>query len=104
MVSADRCNDDGGLITGFISGIHFLKLKAWTRPVLEFLTWFLLLYIVCFMVCWEYMWITQAPANGPAGFKIMGVVMSLVISTIYIVPLVLMLKYLRGEKVKGAMS
>lgn len=91
-------------LIGFISGINFLKLKAWSRRVLEALSWFFLVLCAGFMFFWEYMWITQVPAGSePEAFKWLGAVMGLVISCIYVVPLVIMLKYLRGEKVRNAL-
>ena len=38
----------GVAITGLVSGINFLKLKTWSRTVLEILTWLLVLFIVGF--------------------------------------------------------
>jgi hypothetical protein len=91
-------------VVGLISGIHFLKLKSWSRRVLEILTWLLVLFCVGFGVFWEYNWIAMTSGQGPRGFDIMGAVMGLVIIGIYCVPLGFMLKYLRGARVKGAMS
>ena len=40
--------------------------------------------------------------NGSRGFDVMGAVIGVVIIGIYAVPLGIMLKYLRGDKVKNA--
>jgi len=92
----------GFAIIGLVSGINFLKLKAWSRNALEILTWVLLLFMVGFGIFWEYGWLSMTPGQGPKGFDIMGAVMGVVIIGIYVVPLGIMLKYLRGYKVKNA--
>ena len=93
----------GIAILGFVSGISFLKLKIWARNVLEVLTWLLLLFIVGFMIFWVFNWISMTSGHGPRGFGIMGAVMGVAITGIYGVPLGIMMKYLRGDKVKNAM-
>jgi len=89
-------------IIGLVSGINFLKLKAWSRNVLETITWILLLLLVGFGIYWEFGWLSITSKSGSRGFDIMGAVMGLLIIGIYGVPLGIMLKYLRGDKVKNA--
>ena len=91
-------------IIGLVSGINFLKLKSWSRIVLEILTWLFILFVVGFGIYWEFGWLTMASGNGPKGFNVMGAVMGLVIIGIYGVPLGIMLKYLRGDRVKNSMT
>lgn len=92
----------GLAIIGLVSGINFLKLKAWSRNSLEILTWILLLFMAGFGIFWEYGWLSMSTGHGPKGFDIMGAVMGVVIIGIYGVPLGIMVKYLRGDKVKNA--
>ena len=94
----------GVALLGFISGINFLKLKIWARNVLEVLTWLLLLFIVGFMIFWVFSWILMTSGHGPQGFGIMGAIMGIVITGIYGIPLGIMVKYLRGNKVKDAIT
>jgi hypothetical protein len=94
----------GAAVLGLVSGINFLKLKAWARSVLEGLTWLLLVFILGFMVFWVFNWISTTSSHGPSGFGMMGAVMGVVITGIYGVPLGIMLKYLRGPKVKNAIN
>lgn len=89
---------------GLVSGINFLKLKAWARSALEALTWLLLLCILGFMVFWIINWVSMTSGHGPRGFDVMGVVMGIVITAIYGVPLGIMVKYLRGARVKDAIN
>jgi hypothetical protein len=89
---------------GLISGIHFLKLKAWSRSVLEALTWILIILILGFMIFWVFNWVSMGSRHGPHGFGIMGAVMGVVITGIYGVPLGFMLKYLRGSKVRNVIN
>jgi hypothetical protein len=91
------------VIIGLVSGINFLKLKSWSRIILEILTWLFILFIVGFGIYWEFGWLKMTSGIGPKGFDIMGAVMGVVIIAIYGVPLGIMLKYLRGDIVKNAM-
>ena len=91
-------------ILGLYSGINFLKLRKWTRITLEIQTWILLLFTSCFMVYWIYSWVGISSNAGDMSFRIIGAVMGLVMSAIYIVPLIIMLRYLRGDKVKDAFT
>jgi hypothetical protein len=92
----------GVAVLGLVSGINFLKHKAWARNVLEGLTWLLLSFTLGFMVFWIFNWISITSGDGFSGFGMMGAVMGVVITGIYGVPLGIMLKYLRGPKVRNA--
>lgn len=91
-------------VLGLVSGINFLKLKAWSRKVLEGLTWLFLVFIVGFMVFWLFNWVSMTSGDSPRGFGIMGAAMGVFITGIYGVPLGIMLKYLRGDKIKNAIA
>lgn len=91
-------------VLGLVSGINFLKLKAWSRKVLEGLTWLFLVFAVGFMVFWVFDWVSMTSGDAPRGFGIMGAVMGVFITGIYGVPLGIMLKYLRGDKIKNAIA
>ena len=56
------------------------------------------------MVYWIYSWVGISSNAGDMSFRIIGAVMGLVMSAIYIVPLIIMLRYLRGDKVKDAFT
>ena len=94
----------GFAVLGLVSGICFLKLKAWARAVLESLTWLLLVSVLGFMFIWIFIWVSVTPDHGPDGFVVVGAVMGVVVSGLYVVPLGIMLKYLRGPKVRNAIS
>lgn len=89
---------------GLISGIHFLKLKAWSRGVLESLTWLLLIVIIGFMIYWIVDWASMSYGHGSRGFGIMGVIMGIIITGIYGYSLGIMLKYLRSPMVRDAIK
>jgi hypothetical protein len=91
-------------VLGLVAGINFLKLRAWSRPVLEVLTWLMLVFVVGFMVFWVFNWLSITSEGAPSGFSIMGGAMGVVITGIYGVPLGIMLRYLRGDKVRSAMQ
>lgn len=89
---------------GLISGISFLKLKSWSRNVLEILSWVLILFIAGFGIFWVINWVSATSGHGSQGFGIMGTIMGVIIIGIYGVPLGIMVKYLRGDKVKNAIG
>jgi len=94
----------GVAMAGLVAGINFLKLRAWSRNALEILTWVLLLFLVGFGIYWEFGWFSMTSGHGPRGFNVMGAVMGVVIIGIYGVPLGIMVKYLRGDKIKNAIA
>lgn len=94
----------GAGILAIVSGINFLKLKSWSRIVLEVLTWIFLVVIIVYMVLWSLIWFLFPSGFHPTGFLIVLAIMAVVISGIYAVPLIIMLKYLRGPKVKNALN
>lgn len=89
---------------GLVSGINLLRLKAWARNVLEVRSWLLLLFVLGFMVFWIFSWVSITSSHAPSGFGVMGVLLGVVITGIYGVPLGIMIKYLRGPKVRYAIN
>ena len=93
----------GVAVFGIISGVNFLKLKAWSRNALEILTWLALVFVISFMIFWVASWLWGTTSSrAPIGFSIMGAVMGIGVSAFYGVPFVIMLKFLRGDKVRAA--
>ena len=91
-------------VFGIIAGINFLKLKSWARNALETLTWLLLLFVIGFMVFWLFtLFAMTSASNAPIVMAVFMAVMGVVVTGVYGVPLGIMLKYLRGEKVRAAM-
>ncbi len=88
---------------GLVSGVNFLKLKSASRTVLEVLSWLLLLFVIGFGIFWMHGWLSMTFDHAPTGFGLMGAIMGVVITVIYVIPLAIMLKYLRGDKVRNAM-
>jgi hypothetical protein len=94
----------GAALFGIISGVNFLKLKPWSRNALEILTWLVLVFVVGFMLFWVGSWLPMTSNNAPIGFSMMGAIMGVVISGFYGIPLGIMLKFLRSNKVKTALK
>lgn len=88
---------------GIVAGINFLRLRSWSRGVLEVLTWLLLIFDVGFGLFWVAGWIVITSRDSPLAFSIMGSVIGTVSIVIYGIPLGFMLKYLRGDTVRNAM-
>ncbi len=90
-------------VLGIISGVKFLRLKRWSRSALEVLTWVSLISIIAFSIHWISTWGYMSSGHEPPGFAAMGLVMGIVVTAMHGVPLGIILKYLRGNKVKDAM-
>ena len=90
-------------IFGLFAGVNFLKLKSWSRKALEILTWALILFVVGFGGVTVFHLVSTSSSQLNFGFGIMEFFLIIVILGMYAVPLVIMVKYLRGEKVKQAM-
>jgi uncharacterized membrane protein YozB (DUF420 family) len=90
-------------VVGLISGISFLRLKSWSRNALEMLTWSLIVLIVCFGVFFISHFFSASSANSNFGFGMIELGFMIMIMGMYGIPMVIMVKYLRGEKVKSAM-
>ncbi len=91
-------------LLGIVSGVNFLKLRSWSRRVLEILTWILLIFTVGFGIFWIPTWVVVTSRDAPLSFSIFGAVMGIVSTIVYGLPLGFMLKYLRGDTVKNAMK
>jgi len=93
------------------AGIDLLRLKAWARSAIEALCWLGVLWTVGFGIYWVYMWISMtgqmpsgpAPAGGDT-FQVMGVVMGVIGMLMFAIPLGIMIRYLRGREVRGAIT
>lgn len=92
-------------VLGLVSGIHFLKLKVWSRAVLEALTWLVLVYVIGFMGYAVYDIAFSGSAESPVIIgNLVGIALGVMITAVYAVPLGIMLWYLRGAKVRRAMK
>lgn len=90
-------------VIGLVAGVNFLKLKAWSRRILEILTWAMILFVIGFGGFLFFHIYSASSMQLSLGFGIMELIFMIVVIGIYGVPLSIMLKYLRGEKVKSAM-
>ncbi len=89
---------------GVFSGINLLKLKVWTRGVLEVLTWLLLISAIGLMIYFILNLVPMISGHGPRGLMIIGIIVCSVFTGIPGVALGIMLKYLRGSVVKNAIK
>lgn len=82
---------------GAVSGVAFLKLRPWALRSLEGLTWVLL---ALFAIATAYPIVMTSLAGHVIA---LGELMIIgVIASVYIAPLVIMLIYLRGDRVRAA--
>ncbi|HEX9625527.1 MAG TPA: hypothetical protein VGA00_01155 [Acidiferrobacterales bacterium] len=94
-----------------IAGVYFLKLRPWARNALEALSWLSVLSVVGFGILWHRAW-TALTANlqvpgvviDPAQLQLAGWIIGAVAAIIVVVPLVLMIRYLRGSTVRRAIA
>lgn len=93
----------GLAVFGLISGINFLRLKAWSRKSLEVLTWFLLFSIAGVIIVRVINEFTVASSNSQIRFATRNMFIGIFMLGCYGLPLGIMLKFLRGDTVKTAM-
>jgi len=93
-----------------VAGVQFLRLRQWTRPVLETLAWFALVFIVGFGLVWVSTWVSvTARMPDTSGvpqriFTIMGVMMGLGTAVVWGLPLAVIIMLLRSTAVRQALG
>jgi hypothetical protein len=94
-----------------IASIQFLRLRRWGRTALEVIAWLGLVYVVGFGIFWVASWIgitssiplTEGTSGPPPMFGIFGAIMGSVVALIWAVPLVVIIIFLRGKTIRGAL-
>jgi len=92
------------------AGTQFLKLRPWARTALEVVSWLGLVYVLGFgtfmVVSWvgmsNRMPVASSAQGAPPMFGIMGLVTGVVVIAVWTVPIVLIIKILRGPKIRDA--
>jgi hypothetical protein len=95
-----------------ITCIQFLKLRAWARAALEGISWLGLVFVAGFGIFWIISWISatsgiavaESTAGPPSIFGLIGIVMGVTIMAIWAVPLVVIIKFLRGIHIREAVT
>lgn len=97
-------------IAAVFAGVYFLKQRAWARGVLELLSWFALFSVVAMGFIWMPMWMAASEELLPKGapvdmhrVKMVGTVVGGVVMVIAALPLILMIRSLRGKAVREFM-
>jgi hypothetical protein len=89
-----------------LSAVAFLRLRSWARWALQLVTWTALLYVVGFGILWLSTWFQLAGSPSafglPSVFRAFGMVMGIVVTASFAVPLVIMLRYLGSEAVRSS--
>lgn len=90
------------------AGIYFLKLRPWARTALEVFSWLGLVYVIGFgifaLVSWvgmsSKMLIESSAQGAPPMFDIMGIIIGVVAIGAWAVPIIVIIKFLRGPKIR----
>jgi len=98
-------------IAAIFAGVYFLKLRAWARGVLELLTWFTLISLIAMGFIWFPLWMAASddllPKDGTVDIhrvKMIGAAAGGIVMIIAAIPLVAMIRSLRGKAVRQAMQ
>jgi hypothetical protein len=86
------------------SALMFLRQRWWAWRTLQAVTWLAILYVVLFGVSWVAVWV-QLPDTGPApapGIRIVGAMMGTAGILMFLVPLVVLLRFLNSNSVRNA--
>jgi hypothetical protein len=94
-----------------IASIQFLRLQRWARTALEVISWLGLVYMVGFGIVWVASWIgitssiplTEGTPGPSPMFNVVGVTMGALITACWAVPLVVIIVFLRGKTIRGAL-
>ena len=92
------------------AGAQFLKRRAWARTVIEALTWVSLAYVLVNGVYFLYTWeaiatdLSKQLMMDSGALRIVGYVTMVTLTTVFAVPLGVMLKYLRSPVVRRAIA
>jgi len=91
------------------SGIDLLRLRAWARTATEVLCWLTLVFLALYAVFWVWLWLSfpvplDMPGLNPVALRIVPIVMMVIVMAVFVIPTVLMLRYLRGPQVRAAIA
>ena len=96
-------------VIALVAGIGLLRLRAWARTTVEVMCWLAIAYNLVFVVLWVSAWTSIAapmmdtmPDGGGWAMRYAGPVMAIVMTAAMTVPLVLMIRYLRGPEARAA--
>ncbi|MEK6690913.1 MAG: hypothetical protein AABY78_06400 [Nitrospirota bacterium] len=93
-----------------IAGIQFLRLRAWARTALEVICWIGLIFSVGFGIFWVASWASITPdlpvAEGTLRqtkiINIIGMLMGIIVIVVWVVPIIVITKVLRGKTIREA--
>ncbi len=97
-------------VVGLWAGFALLRLEAWARTAIEVLTWLTLAYTLERGIFWTVAWKTVSgevaqDAGIPVDQNVLqsaGTATGIVLTIVFAVPLVLMIRYLRGAEARAA--
>lgn len=101
------------VVAGFVlyTAIAFLRRRAWARTALESMTWTSLVGSVALIAAWVYVWVAMTsgiPARpgalSPASLTLFGVVAAVFVGAVYVVPLAVIIGFLRGRTIRDAVA
>lgn len=98
-------------VVAVLAGIDFLRLKAWARTALEWLSWLSLAYLAVAMIYWWRFWNAFTASGSFAGvsvdlapYRTPGLILGALLIAALAVPLGLMIRALRGPAVRRALA
>ncbi len=91
-------------VVGIISGVNLLKMKLWARNALEILSWILLVSLVFFLIYWSINWLSFQEEIPDDSSSYIGLIMAIMITSIYGVPLIIMIRKLRSKLFKDVFT
>jgi hypothetical protein len=95
-----------------VAGIEFLRLRAWARTAVEILTWLCIVFAVIIVLFFIMTWLNitsqmmtfEDNSGTSSALTVLGIGVGMVLMVLFVIPLLMIIRTLRGKAVRDAVS
>jgi len=95
-----------------VAGIEFLRLRAWARTAVEILSWLCIVFVVIIVLFFIMTWLNitsqmmafEGNGGASSALSVLGIGVGIILMVIFIIPLLIIIRALRGKAVRDAVS